>query len=248
MTWREHYYEAQVRGSSLVEVTDRHKNRCIKALMRRYNDGHASGTYLGGKGRNGSYHWRHAGRIPLIGESGYQNWAQSPQQPDCYYDNCFPVDISQCLWVWWEGKWDDTVCSDEHYGIYVRSPPMPTDPVKQPTDEWWLPPPIDDQSPPSNGQDQPKPQPKPKPQPTISFTELKNTACGFDGTAKEDREYGRWEGISRSACEEKCLKKIENGKNCVGFDYNEEKERCRVFYVYPFHQKSHDEVDCWLTD
>jgi hypothetical protein len=94
-------------------------------------------------------------------------------------------------------------------------------------------------------QDDDKPAPG---QSNIFFTELKNTACGFDGTAKEDREYGRWEGISKSTCKEKCLKKIENGINCYGFDYNEEKERCRVFYVYPFHQKSRDEVDCWLTD
>ena len=54
--------------------------------------------------------------------------------------------------------------------------------------------------------------------------------------------------MSRSECEEKCLKKIKNGKMCFGYDYNEQKDkRCRVFYVYPFDQKSHDEVDCWLA-
>mmetsp|Transcript_14270 Transcript_14270/g.41004 ORF Transcript_14270/g.41004 Transcript_14270/m.41004 type:complete len:85 (-) Transcript_14270:3388-3642(-) len=64
-----------------------------------------------------------------------------------------------------------------------------------------------------------------------------------------NREYGRWEGISRSACEEKCLKKIKNGKKCYGYDYNEQKdERCRVFYEYPFHKDSHNDVNCWLTD
>ena len=96
--------------------------------------------------------------------------------------------------------------------------------------------------------DSPDDKPAPE-QPTISFTKFKKTACGFGGTAKEDREYGRWEGLSRSECEEKCLKKIKNGKDCYGYDYNEQKDkRCRVFYEYPFEKKSHDEVDCWLID
>ena len=54
------------------------------------------------------------GRCP-DSSSGYQHWV--PGQPDCYpYDGTCNRD--ECMWVWYDGLWDDTRCEYKKIGLY----------------------------------------------------------------------------------------------------------------------------------
>ena len=77
------------------------------------------------------------------------------------------------------------------------------------------------------------------------FKQLDETACGFDGQGVEGEDFGRWTEKDLEWCERTCERK---GSECKGYDYDEKKERCRVFYKKPIDSAHKDTVTCWLKD
>ena len=76
------------------------------------------------------------------------------------------------------------------------------------------------------------------------FIKQNNVACGFGGDAKEGVDMDKWTGKSLSWCRNKCT---GMGNKCYGYDYDDGKERCRVFYAYPWSQVPKNGVTCWVV-
>jgi len=140
----------QVYGGDLVMVQSEDKMKCLDNMMRSQNNGDNNGYWLGGTGTAGKYSW-------LNGDSiSYQHWV--PGQPDCYpyHGNC---NRKECMWVWYDGLWDDTICDNKKMGLYEIS--------EQPT----IPTPGDDSNPnPSHGQ----------PMDVVFAIDISNSMCRKD--------------------------------------------------------------------
>ena len=84
------------------------------------------------------------------------------------------------------------------------------------------------------------------------YEKYDDKACGFGGDGLEGTHFDKWYDVSSKWCRDRC--ESVNGQNnyyyddrgCVGYDYDSDKDRCRIFYQCPYNMISKDDVTCWL--
>lgn len=83
----------------------------------------------------------------------------------------------------------------------------------------------------------------------VDYDIFPGKACGFDGTGVEGTDFDKYYGKSLNWCKDEC-NSINSSWNywryCYGFDYDSDKDRCRIFLQCPNSWKSKSSVTCWL--